>query len=414
MGQNAWEEIDHQPASSAGGENWGWRRMEGFHCYNPSSSCNDGTLVLPIFEYDHGLGCSVTGGFRYRGSAIPGSYGVYFYADYCTGRVWRGIEDGDGAWTSSQLADTAYNISSFGEDEAGRSTSSTSPGRSTSSPRPRTRRRRLQACPLPSVIAGDPGFTLTVNGSGFVYGSVVRWNGSDRPTTFVSAAQLKAEIPASDFPAAGTATVTVFSPAPGGGLSGPANGQHQPDVPRRPGLELRILLHPGRLQRRRDGRLRAAALLPGRLDDAGPDGGLPAPGERGPRLRPAAGDRDGLPRRSRRPRFAADWIEDLAGRGITGGCGNGNYCPDSAVTRAQMAPFLLKTDLGSGYVPPACAGTVFLDVPCPGGIFDPWIEDLAGRGITGGCGNGNYCPDNPNTRAQMAVFLTLTFNLPIP
>jgi hypothetical protein len=79
-----------------------------------------------------------------------------------------------------------------------------------------------------------------------------------------------------------------------------------------------------------------------------------------------------------------------------------------------MAAFLLKTDQGAAYVPPACLGTVFADVPCQGGIFDPWIEDLAGRGITGGCGNGNYCPDDSVTRAQMAVFLTLTFDLPIP
>ena len=105
------------------------------------------------------------------------------------------------------------------------------------------------------------------------------------------------------------------------------------------------------------------------------------------------------------------WIEDLAGRSITGGCGGGNYCPDDPVTRGQMSAFLLKTELGSDYIPPVCTGTVFLDVPCTGGIFDPWIEDLAGRGITGGCGGGNYCPGNPNTRGQMAVFLTKTFGL---
>ena len=106
------------------------------------------------------------------------------------------------------------------------------------------------------------------------------------------------------------------------------------------------------------------------------------------------------------------WIEDLAGRSITGGCGGGNYCSGNAVTRGQMAPFLLKTLLGSAYTPPACAGTVFLDVPCTGGIFDPWIEDLAGRAITAGCGGGNYCPNAPNTRGQMAVFLVKTFSLP--
>ena len=106
------------------------------------------------------------------------------------------------------------------------------------------------------------------------------------------------------------------------------------------------------------------------------------------------------------------WVEDLSTRGITGGCGGGNYCPDSSVTRAQMAAFLLKTDLGAAYEPPACTGTIFLDVPCTGGIFDPWIEDLSTRGITGGCGGASYCPGSAATRGQMAVFLVKTFELP--
>ena len=108
--------------------------------------------------------------------------------------------------------------------------------------------------------------------------------------------------------------------------------------------------------------------------------------------------------------FAA-WIEQLFHEGITGGCGTGVYCPDAPVTRAQMAVFLLKMTLGSVYVPPACTGTLFGDVPCSGGAFDPWIEDLAGRGITGGCGGGNYCPDDPNDRGQMAAFLVRSFGL---
>jgi hypothetical protein len=105
------------------------------------------------------------------------------------------------------------------------------------------------------------------------------------------------------------------------------------------------------------------------------------------------------------------WIEDLADRGITGGCGGGNYCPDNFVTRAQMAVFLLKSEQGSNYLPPDCTGMVFTDVPCTGGPFDPWIEDLAARNITGGCGGGAYCPDGSTTRGQMAVFLTKTFGL---
>jgi hypothetical protein len=105
----------------------------------------------------------------------------------------------------------------------------------------------------------------------------------------------------------------------------------------------------------------------------------------------------------------ANWIEALATEGITGGCGSGNYCPTNPVRRDQMAVFLLKAEHGPAYVPPACHGA-FADVPCPS-PFANWIEQLSAEGITGGCGGGNYCPQNPNTRGQMAVFLVKTFGL---
>ncbi len=107
----------------------------------------------------------------------------------------------------------------------------------------------------------------------------------------------------------------------------------------------------------------------------------------------------------------ADWIEQLATEGITAGCGGGLYCPDAAATRRQMAVFLLKTKEGSGYAPPPATG-VFGDVPADD-TFAPWIEELYHRSITGGCQAAppRYCPDQPNTRGQMAVFLTKTFEL---
>ena len=82
------------------------------------------------------------------------------------------------------------------------------------------------------------------------------------------------------------------------------------------------------------------------------------------------------------------------------------FCPNNFVRRDQMAVFLLKTEHGAAHVPPSCAG-VFPDVACPG-LFSDWIEELADEGITGGCGNGNYCPLSPVTRGQMAVFLLKT------
>jgi hypothetical protein len=109
--------------------------------------------------------------------------------------------------------------------------------------------------------------------------------------------------------------------------------------------------------------------------------------------------------------FAAAYIEALAALSITGGCGGGNYCPTSPVTRAQMSVFLLRTQEGPTYAPPACTTATFTDVPCSN-PFSKWIYELVRRGITAGCGGGNYCPDDSVTRGQMAVFLTTTFGIP--
>jgi hypothetical protein len=109
------------------------------------------------------------------------------------------------------------------------------------------------------------------------------------------------------------------------------------------------------------------------------------------------------------PGSFTNWVEQLAAEGVTSGCGGGNYCPANSVTRAQMAVFLLKTSLGSGYVPPAATG-VFNDVPV-GAFAANFIEDLYNRAISGGCSASPllYCPDNPVLRQQMATFLVRTF-----
>src|SRR6266850_407020 len=119
VGQNNWEEINFQPAGVPGGRNYGWRRMEGLHCFNPTSSCNDASLMLPILEYPHSLGCSVTGGFRYRGSTLSDYIGTYFFGDYCTGRIWGATPNIDGIWTATQIVETGLSISTFGEDSNG-------------------------------------------------------------------------------------------------------------------------------------------------------------------------------------------------------------------------------------------------------------------------------------------------------
>ena len=104
--------------------------------------------------------------------------------------------------------------------------------------------------------------------------------------------------------------------------------------------------------------------------------------------------------------WAVSFIERLYNNGVTGGCSTSPlmYCPDTAVTRAQMAAFLLRAEHGSTYTPPDAVGTVFEDVPSSYWAA-AWIEQLAAESITGGCGNRNYCPETPVTRDQMAVFL---------
>jgi len=120
VGQRSWEEVNFQPSTSLGGENYGWRLMEASQCYNPAIGCNNGSLVLPILEYDHSNGnCSITGGYRYKGSQNPKLYNLYIYGDFCSGRIWGALKDETGIWSSTELLDTEYRISSFGEDENG-------------------------------------------------------------------------------------------------------------------------------------------------------------------------------------------------------------------------------------------------------------------------------------------------------
>jgi hypothetical protein len=103
------------------------------------------------------------------------------------------------------------------------------------------------------------------------------------------------------------------------------------------------------------------------------------------------------------------WIEELARRGVVGGCGGGAYCPTMIASRETMAVFVLRT-LDPALNPPACASPMFLDVPASS-PFCRWIEELARRGVVSGCGGGNYCPASPVRREQMSVFLSVTFGL---
>ncbi len=115
VGQGKWEEIDFLPAGSPGAANFGWSIMEGSYGYDGSPQPG---LLLPAAEYSHDFGCSVTGGYVYRGAAMPEWNGIYLYGDYCSGTVW-GLILSNGQWQSRVLFETNLRITSFGEDEAG-------------------------------------------------------------------------------------------------------------------------------------------------------------------------------------------------------------------------------------------------------------------------------------------------------
>jgi glucose/arabinose dehydrogenase len=119
VGQNAFEEIDVVRAGSGGGQNFGWNPMEGFHCFPSGKSCAIDGLTPPVTEYGHGLGCSVTGGVVYRGTAHPALVGAYLFSDYCSGTIWAIDAATNEVRTPPIVAESHRSISSFGADEAG-------------------------------------------------------------------------------------------------------------------------------------------------------------------------------------------------------------------------------------------------------------------------------------------------------
>ncbi len=124
VGQDTWEEIDFQPANSKGGENYGWNILEGNYCYPPGTAgCSQpANYSPPVWEYNHGPndtnGCSITGGYVYRGVSYPAMQGIYFYGDYCSRTVW-GLQNNAGQWSQHTFLTALGGITSFGEDQAG-------------------------------------------------------------------------------------------------------------------------------------------------------------------------------------------------------------------------------------------------------------------------------------------------------
>jgi glucose/arabinose dehydrogenase len=118
VGQWTTEELNFVPADSPGGLDFGWSAFEGTKPYQEDVTI-EGDVAMPFFEYEHQLGCSVTGGYVYRGAKLPELQGVYLFGDYCGGTIWSALRDESDQWQVEPFMETDFTISSFGEDEDG-------------------------------------------------------------------------------------------------------------------------------------------------------------------------------------------------------------------------------------------------------------------------------------------------------
>lgn len=400
VGQSRQEEIDFQPAGSSGGENYGWRVMEGSLCYNPSSGCDQTNKVLPITEYDHSLGCSVTGGYVYRGQAYPELNGYYFYGDFCSGRLFRAYHNGNG-WVSSQILDTTFSISSFGEDENGELyIVDYSSGKIY---------QMQYILPPPN---DDINFASAVNSIPFTstLGTSGATQAGDDPS--VPGCNLKAGIasvwyryvPSSNQPVyidtfnSSYDTYIAVWTGPRGNLSPVTCNDDTNGIQSAAGFN-------------------AVAQTTYFIEIAQYNGTLSGAVSKSIPSSTGGSLKLHLTSFSDVPGTHIFWrpIEGFYKAGITVGCSQSPkmYCPNQPVTRAEMAVFLLRAMFGSSYQPNPAQKGMFADVPYPGlEPFTPWIEQFYLEGVTAGCSQNplRYCPNQPVTRAEMTIFIELALH----
>ncbi len=150
VGQNAYEEINVEQSGSVGGNNFGWRCYEGNHVYNSTNCLPAASYTFPVYEYPHSEGCSVTGGYVYRGNAFPILQGNYLYADFCTGKIWSLKKDGTN-WVNQQLfQNSSARFSTFGENKDGELFIGDLNG------------KLYQICEL-NTVANNPNLTINTN-----------------------------------------------------------------------------------------------------------------------------------------------------------------------------------------------------------------------------------------------------------
>ncbi len=465
VGQSSWEEIDFQPAGSAGGQNYGWNIMEGLHCYNdPTESCDKSGKVLPVIEYDHLDGrCAVTGGYVYRGSQYSLMTGQYIYGDVCNGQIYDLYDDPSLGWTPTLITQPPYLISSFGQDEQGElyvtdllgggvyhiqyagddvdlplQIPSQPPYATTLDTRSATTAPddpAASACGLPAGLA-SVWFSYTPAKSGPVYfdtlGSnydtyLAVWTGTRGALTPVACNN--------DDAVSGTAQSAL-------GFEGTAGTRYLIEVAQNSAAPSPVggllQLHVTSFQDVRGNQLfwRYIEGLFGSsiTTGCGADPRLFCPGNgvtraetavlvlraiHGPGYTPpnVTGIFADMPVAGKE--WMEPWVDEFYNEGLTTGCGTSPliFCPEANVTREAMAVFLLRAIHGGAYAPPVTHG-IFADMPVPGlEWMEPWVDEFYNEGITTGCGMSPlvYCPANNVTRAEMAVFIDRAFGIsPIP
>jgi glucose/arabinose dehydrogenase len=193
VGQGSWEEVDFQPAGSPGGQNYGWKLMEGTHCGGGGSAgcmpgvppCGDPAYTLPILEYDHGGGrCSITGGYVYRGLSIPDLYGTYVYGDFCSGEIWAASPQ-SGAWTSTLLPIQISQLQTFGQDAIGELYVGTGNG-TFAIVQPAVPSTPVIGALSPASGLTRGGETVTISGANFTGQTQVFFGGTFTPSTVLS------------------------------------------------------------------------------------------------------------------------------------------------------------------------------------------------------------------------------------
>jgi glucose/arabinose dehydrogenase len=216
VGQGSREEIDFQPASSHGGENYGWKVMEGTECggggtsgcTSPVPPCHDPSYTMPVLDYSHDAGrCSVTGGYVYRGVDVADLYGMYVYGDYCSGEIWAAMPE-PGAWSTALLPFSAPNLTTFGEDSLGELYAGTQNGQL----------YRFASTVVRPVsvaeIAPDSGPTrggqrVTISGANFTHATQVFFGATPAAVQVTSPFSLFAFAPRAE---PGTVSITVVNP----------------------------------------------------------------------------------------------------------------------------------------------------------------------------------------------------------